>query len=104
VAGVFEGSFEALRDSSTGFVSLGLNTCYTTGEVRSVALDTTYSSDSPYFEIANAGKFSNGGAPLADSLTYVTFHADQPHVTSAKVTFKTGTFEHTITFTNLPQN
>jgi M6 family metalloprotease-like protein len=90
--------------SITGFVSLGLNAYYTTGEVRGVALDTTYTSDSPYLEIANAGKFTNGGAPTPDSLTYVTIHPDQPHVTSAKVTFKTGTLEHTITFTNLPQN
>jgi M6 family metalloprotease-like protein len=90
--------------SVTGFVSLGLLAKYTTGESRSVSLNTTYTSDSPYFTIANAGKFTNGGAPLSDSLTYVTIHTDATKVTSAKVTFKTGTFSHTITFTNLPQN
>jgi M6 family metalloprotease-like protein len=87
-----------------GFVSIGVNAYYTTGEVRSVALSTTYTSDSPYFELANAGEFTNGGAPTADSLTYVTIHPDQPHVSSAKVTFQSGTLNHTITFTNLPQN
>jgi len=90
--------------SITGFVSMGLYANYTTGESRSVALDTTYTSDSPYIEIANAGRFTNGGAPMADSLIYVTFHPEAAHVTSANVTFKTGTFTHTITFTNLPQN
>ena len=90
--------------SISGFVSLGLRANYTTGESRSVALDTTYTSDSPYFTIANAGRFTNGGAPMDDSLTYVTIHPEVTHVTSAKVTFKTGTFTHTITFTNLPQN
>jgi hypothetical protein len=41
---------------------------------------------------------------MDDSLTYVTIHPEATHVTSAKVTFKSGTFTHTITFTNLPQN
>jgi hypothetical protein len=90
--------------SITGFVSLGLYANYTTGESRSVALDTTYTSDSPYVEFYNAGRFTNGGAPTADSLTYVKIHPEAAHVTSAKVTFKTGAFTHTITFTNLPQN
>lgn len=90
--------------SITGFVSIGLNANYTTGESRSVALNTTYTSDSPYLTIANAGRFTNGGAPMDDSLTYVTIHPEAAHVTSAKVTFRTGTFTHTITFTNLPQS
>lgn len=90
--------------SITGFVSIGINAWYTTGEVRSVALDTTYTSDSPYLNVRNAGAFTNEGAPTPDSLTYVTIDPDAPHVTSAKVTFKTGTLNHTVTFTNLPQN
>jgi hypothetical protein len=91
-------------NSITGFVSMGLYANYTTGEWRSVSLNTTYTSDSPYFQIANAGSFTNGGAPTPDSLIYVTIHPEAAHVTSAKVTFTTGTFTHTITFTNLPQN
>lgn len=90
--------------SVNGFVSIGLLAYYTTGEVRSVALDTTYTSDSPYLRVTNAGRFTNGGAPMSDSLTYVRIDTTQTPVTSAKVVFKTGTFEHTVNFTNLPQN
>jgi hypothetical protein len=91
-------------DTIDGFVSIGINAYYTTGEVRSVALETTYSSSSPYLTFANAGEFTNGGAPTPDSLTYATIHTDQTPVTSVQVNFKTGTLDHTITFTNLPQN
>lgn len=67
------------------------------------SLDTTY-TDSPYLNVQNAGSFTNGGAPTPDSLIYVTLKPDAPHVTSAKVTFKTGTLNHTVTFTNVPRN
>lgn len=91
-------------DSRSGFVSIGINAYYTTGEVRSTALETTYTSSAPYLTFANAGEFQNGGAPTPDSLTYATFHADETPVASVDVNFKTGTLDHTITFTNLPQN
>jgi M6 family metalloprotease-like protein len=90
--------------SITGFVSIGINAWYTTGEMRSVSLDTLYSSDSPYLAVANAGEFTNGGCPTPDTLTYVTIDPNAPRVTSAKVTFKTGSLDHTVTFTNLPQD
>ena len=91
-------------NSITGYVAMSVYAHYTTGEARSVSLDTTYTSDSPYFTIANSSPFTNKGAAAADTFTNVTFHPEATHVTSAKVTFKTGTFTHTVTFTNLPQN
>jgi hypothetical protein len=90
--------------SVTGFVSIGIDAYYNTGERRGMALDTTYTSDNPYLTFDNAGKFTNPPSPTPDSLTYATIHADQPYAASVKVTFKTGTFTHTINFTNLPQN
>jgi M6 family metalloprotease-like protein len=90
--------------SSTGFVSIGISAYYTTGEKRSVSLDTTYTSSTPYFTFANAGEYTNGGAPTPDSLIYATFNTQQPAAPSAQINFKSGTLDHTITFTNLPQN
>jgi M6 family metalloprotease-like protein len=103
-ASTFDFSQQSGGTSIDGFVSIGMNAVYTTGEDRSVSLDTTYSSDSPYLQVQNAGEFTNGGCPTPDTLTYVTIDPSAPHVTSAKVTFTNGSFVHTVTFTNLPQN
>ena len=90
-------------DTIDGFVSIGINAFYNTGEMLGMALDTTYESDTPYLTVQNAGEFTNGGCPTPDSLTYVTIHPEETPVTQAKITFKTGTLNHTVTFTNLPQ-
>jgi M6 family metalloprotease-like protein len=102
-ASTFDYSRFSGGDTVDGYVSIAVNAIYNTGEVLGMALDTTYSSDSPYVTVANAGKFTNGGCPTPNSLTTFTFHTEETPVTQAKITFTTGTLNHTVTFTNLPQ-
>lgn len=97
--------FSRFYDGTTvdGYVSIGVTAFYNTGEMLGMALNTTYTSDTPYLTVANAGAFTNGGCPTPDSLTTFTIHTEETPATQAKITFKTGTLDHTVTFTNLPQ-
>ncbi|HYQ41359.1 MAG TPA: hypothetical protein VER11_05320 [Polyangiaceae bacterium] len=90
-------------DDPTGYFTISLESYYDTGEVRSVNVDSVWTSDSPYVSLNTVSEFTNPGAFRKDRIIQIALNPAATHVTSAKVNVSVGSFQTSFTLNNIPQ-
>jgi len=89
-------------DDPAGYFTISLESYYTTGEVRSVNTEATWSSSSPYVSLNKISTYTNPGAFRQDSIVQIALNAGAPHTSTATATVMLGSFQTSFTLTNIP--
>jgi M6 family metalloprotease-like protein len=90
-------------DDPTAYFTIGLESYYDTGEVRSVNVDSVWTSESPYVSLNTVSEFTNPGAFRKDRIIQIALNPAATHVSSAKINVSSGSFQTSFTLSNIPQ-
>ena len=89
-------------DDAAGYFTISLEAYYTTGEVRSVNTEATWSSGSPYVSLNKISTFTNPGAFRQDSIVQIALNTGATYSSTATGTVTVGSFQTSFTLANIP--
>jgi hypothetical protein len=75
---------------------------FSTGELRAVNSDATWSSASPYVSLNTISTFTNPGAFRRDSIIQIALNRSATYSSTATATVTHGSFRTSFTLTNIP--